>query len=336
MSLLGTPAGEGNPGVLSSALPGSTATVAPPGSATAADDRVSGELTAEPTGGGHRDRPPRWYAIIWSSGKARIGIVLLALFVAMAIFAPWLAPYDPQDGSFEPVLPISGDHPLGTTSQGYDILSQFVYGTRLSLLVGLLGGLFATLLAVVIGLVSGYAEGTWVDHVLSFLTNLALVIPVLPLMLVIIAYSETRGLWLLVFVIGVTSWAGAARTKRAQIISLRNREFVTAARFAGDKPLRIIFREILPNMTSLIAAGFIGAATGAIIAEAGLSFLGFGDPTAVSWGVMLEQANANGALVQGLWVWLLVPGIALALLVTSLTFLNFGVDLLSNPHLRED
>ncbi|MTD12646.1 ABC transporter permease subunit [Nakamurella sp. YIM 132087] len=280
-------------------------------------------------------RPPRWYAILWSNTKARIGIIMLAVFVLMAVLAPVLAPYSPTDGSFAPVLPLSWDHPLGTTAQGYDILSQFIYGARLSLLIGLFGGLFSTVIAVVIGLVSGYAEGTWLDSVLSFFTNLALVVPVLPLMLVIVAYSETRGLWLLVFVIGITSWAGAARAKRAQIITLRNRDFVTAATFAGEKSTRIVFREIMPNMTSLIVASFIGAATGAIVAEAGLSFLGFGDPTSISWGLMLTQANANGALVQGLWVWLFVPGIALALLVTSLTFVNFGVDLLSNPHLRE-
>ncbi len=281
-------------------------------------------------------RPPRWYAIIWSNGKARIGIVLLALFVLMAVFAPLIAPYSSTDASFAPVLPASAAHPLGTTSQGYDILSQFVYGARLSLLVGLFGGLFATAIAIVIGLTSGYAEGTWLDSVLSFFTNLALVVPVLPLMLVIVAYSETRGLGLLVFVIGITSWAGAARAKRSQIITLRNRDFVTAAKFAGESSWRIVFKEILPNMTSLIVASFISAATGAVVAEAGLSFLGFSDPTNISWGQMLTQANANGALVQGLWIWLFVPGIALALLITAMAFINFGVDLLSNPHLRED
>jgi peptide/nickel transport system permease protein len=281
------------------------------------------------------ERPPRWYQIIWSSGKARVGICMLLFFVLMAIFAPLIAPYDPQDGSFAPLLSPSLTHLMGTTSQGYDIFSQFVYGTRLSLLVGIFGGLFATVIAVFVGMISGYAEGTFVDNVLSFFTNLALVVPVLPLMMVIIAYSEVRGLWLMVFVIGITSWAGAARAKRAQIITLRSREFVTAAKFSGEKSMPIVFKEIMPNMTSLVVSGFIAAATGAIVAEAGLSFLGFGDPTSVSWGQMLAFANANGALVQGFWVWLMVPGLALAVLITSLTFINFGVDLLSNPHLRE-
>ena len=211
----------------------------------------------------------------------------------MAIFAPLIAPYGPQDGSFAPLLVPSGTHPMGTTSQGYDIVSQFVFGTRFSLLVGILGGAFATVIAIFVGMISGYAEGTFLDNFLSFFTNLALVVPVLPLMMVIIAYSETRGLWLMVFVIGITSWAGAARAKRAQIITLRSREFVTAAKFSGEKTLPIVFKEIMPNMTSLVVSGFIGAATGAITAEAGLSFLGFGDPTAASWGQMLAFANAT-------------------------------------------
>lgn len=278
---------------------------------------------------------PKWYQIIWSAKKARIGIVLLAIFIFIAVFAKWIAPYDPMDtfGSVE--LP-SREHPLGTTTQGYDILSQLIYGARLSLLIGLLGGAATTLVALVVGMISGYSEGTWLDEVLSFITNLALVVPVLPLMMVLVAYSETRGMALLVIVIAITAWAGHARASRSQIISLRNRDFVTGAKFAGEGTFRIVFREIMPNMTSLVVSGFIGACTGAIGAEAGLSFLGFGDPNTISWGQMLNQANVNGALVQGLWLWLLVPGIALALLITSLTFVNFGVDLLSNPHLRED
>jgi len=281
-------------------------------------------------------RPPRWYEVLWSSKKARIGIVMLAFFVFVAIFAPLLTPYDPNDSSFVPVQDPSGEHWLGTNTLGFDIYTQLLYGTRLSLAIGVLGGLGVTLIALLIGMVSGYAEGTWLDDVLSFVTNLALVVPVLPLMMVIVAYSETRGLGLLVFVVAITGWAGHARTKRAQIITLRSREFVTAARFGGDGMLRIVFREIMPNMTSLVVSGFIAASTAAIAAEAGLSFMGFGDPNTVSWGQMLFQANANGALVQGLWVWLLVPGVFLALITTSLSFVNFGVDLLSNAQLREE
>ncbi|MFB9378834.1 ABC transporter permease [Kineococcus gynurae] len=280
--------------------------------------------------------PPRWYSIIWTSRKARIGILMLGFFLLVALFAPLIAPHSPDDAGFVPVQDPSWSHWLGTNTLGYDIWAQLVHGTRLSLAIGLLGGTATILIALVIGLLAGYAEGTFLDDSLSFLTNLALVVPVLPLMMVIVAYSETRGLGLLVVVVAVTSWAGAAREMRSLIISMRNRDYVQAARFGGDRTGRIVFREILPNMSSLLVSGFIGACTAAIAAEAGLSFLGFGDPNTVSWGQMLAQANANGALVQGLWLWLAAPGLVLALLMTSLTFVNFGVDLLSNPQLREE
>ena len=183
-------------------------------------------------------------------------------------------------------------------------------------------------------MISGYAEGTIVDD-LSFFTNVALVIPVLPLIITLVAYSEVRGIGLIVGVIAITSWAGAARGKRAQIITLRHRDFVTAAKFSGEGPLRIIFAEIMPNMTSLVAAAFVGAATGAIGAEAGLAVLGLGSSDSVSWGTILYQANAAGAASQGLFAWVFVPGLVLAILITAMSFINFGVDLLSNPHLRE-
>jgi peptide/nickel transport system permease protein len=281
------------------------------------------------------ERPESWYSVIWSSKKARVGIIIVAIYVLLAVFAPLIAPYAPTDGSFTPLERASRAHPLGTNVGGQDVLSQLIYGSRVSLLVGLLGGTLATLIALVIGMVSGYTEGTIVDDILSFFTSVALVIPVLPLIIVLVAYSDVRGIGLIVGVIAITSWAGAARSKRAQIITLRNRDFVTAAKFAGEGPLRIIFAEIMPNMTSLVAAAFVGAATGAIGAEAGLAVLGLGSSDSVSWGTILYQANAAGAASQGLFAWVFVPGLVLAVLITAMSFINFGVDLLSNPHLRE-
>ncbi|WP_350278254.1 ABC transporter permease [Kribbella sp. HUAS MG21] len=282
------------------------------------------------------DVADRWYRVVWSSKKARFGIVVVAIYVLVALLAPVIAPYGPTDGSFTPLTGPSARHLLGTNVAGVDVFSQVIYGSRVSLIVGLLGGLLATAIALLIGLVSGYAEGTVVDDVLTFLTNTALVIPVLPLIITLVAYSDTRGIPLIVGVIAITSWAGAARGKRAQIITLRNRDFVTAAKFSGDGPLRIIFSEILPNMTSLVAAAFVGAATGAIGAEAGLAVLGLGSSDSVSWGTILYQADAAGAISQGLFAWVFVPGLVLAVLITSMAFINFGIDLLSNPHLRED
>lgn len=285
---------------------------------------------------GEERGPERWWQVVWSSRKARVGLVILALYVLMAVFAPLIAPHDPTDGSFTPLLGPSGEHWLGTNTNGRDIASQLVFGSRISLLVGLFGGLLATLIALVVGMVSGYAEGTLLDDVLSFFTNVALVIPALPLIITLVAYSNTRGIALIVGVIAITSWAGAARAKRSQIITLRNRDFVTSAKFSGEGTARIIFREIMPNMTSLVVAGFVGAATGAVGAEAGLAVLGLGDTRSVSWGTMLYQANAQGAIAQGLWPWVVAPGLVLAVLITAMSLINFGVDLLSNPHLRED
>jgi peptide/nickel transport system permease protein len=300
----------------------------------------TGGLVTELSGTGASAEPestgPHWWQIIWASPKARAGTIILGIYILVALLAPVIAPYEGTRTDFEALLEPSPAHLLGTTTSGGDILSQLIWGSRVSLLVGLFGGLFATLIALLVGMVSGYFEGTWVDEGLSFLTNVALVVPILPLIITLMAYTETRSIWFTIFVITITSWAGAARAKRSQIITLRNRDYVTAARLAGDGTFTIIFREIMPSMTSLIMAGFFGAATGAVGAEAGLSFLGLGDTSSVSWGTMLYQANTQGALAQGLWIWLFVPGIVLAVLITAFTLVNFGIDLLSNPHLRED
>ncbi|MGB3437900.1 MAG: ABC transporter permease [Actinophytocola sp.] len=290
--------------------------------------RVSGALTKP-------SRVPQWLRILWANRKSRVGVVLLSVFVLAAIFAPLLAPHDPESTEFAASLPVSGDHWLGTTQQGQDVFSQLIHGARTSLLVGLVAGVFSTIVALLIGMTAGYLRG-WVDEFLSGLTNLALVIPVLPLMITLAAYAPVRGVWLIIFVISVTGWAYGAKIKRAQIITLRTRDYVTAAKLAGDGPLRIVFREIMPNMTSLVVVGFMGAATAAIGAEAGLEFLGLGDPTTISWGTMLYWADNGGALLTGQWPWLIAPGLALTMLVTAMTLVNFGVDALSNPALREE
>ncbi|MFD6178939.1 MULTISPECIES: ABC transporter permease [unclassified Isoptericola] len=280
-------------------------------------------------------RTPQWFDILWRNKKARFGMVLLAAFLLMALFAPWLAPYDPHQNGFPPGLPPSSEHWLGTTGRGFDVASQAIWGARTSLLVGLVAGSISTAIALAIGMTAGYLGGL-TDEVLSFLTNLVLVVPTLPLMVVLAAYMPGGGgVWMVVVVIGITGWAGAARNKRAQILTLRNREYIQGARQAGDGIFHIVFREIAPNMTSLIVVGFIGAVGGAIGAEAGLAFIGIGDPETISWGTMLYWANQDGALLTGGFARLLVPGLLLALLTTALTFINFGVDALSNPHLRE-
>jgi peptide/nickel transport system permease protein len=282
-----------------------------------------------------RARAPQWFTILWRNKKARFGMLLLLAFVLMALLAPVIAPYDPRDRSFAGGLPPAAAPWFGTTGKGYDVASQAIFGARTSLVIGLVAGAIATAISLLVAMTAGYLGGM-VDEVLSFVTNLALVVPALPLMITLAAYVPGGGSeWMVIIVISITGWAGAARLKRAQILTLRNREYIQAARMAGDGTFHVIFREIAPNMTSLIVVGFIGAVGGAIGAEAGLAFLGIGNPDTISWGTMLYWANTDGALLTGAFARLVVPGLLLALLTTALTFVNFGVDALSNPHLRE-
>jgi peptide/nickel transport system permease protein len=271
---------------------------------------------------------------LWSNGKARIGIVILGVMILVAVFAPLLAPHSPTSTSFSPYEGPSGSHWFGTTGNGNDVFSQVVYGARVSLLVGLVAGASATLVAVTIGLVAGYRPGV-IDEVLSFLTNLALVIPGLPLMIILAAYIPNRSVWTIVIVVALTSWATGARVVRSQATSIREREYVTSAVFSGEGLFRIVFREILPNMTSLVAGSFFAAATAAVMAEASLEFLGLGNPNTVSWGTILYYAQQQNAMLTGSWVLVFAPGLMIALLAVSFTLINFGVDALSNPRLRE-
>ena len=204
----------------------------------------------------------------------------------------------------------------------------------MSLLVGLSAGVIATLVAMTLGLIAGYRPGV-IDEVLSFVTNLTLVIPGIPLMIILAAYIQSRSVWTIIFVVALTSWATGARVIRSQASTLRAREFVTSAVFSGERLFRVVFREILPNMTSLVAASFFSAATAAVMAQASLEFLGLGDPNTVSWGTILHDAEQQSALLTGQWVIAFAPGLAIALLAMSFTLINFGVDALSNPRLRE-
>jgi peptide/nickel transport system permease protein len=259
---------------------------------------------------------------------------MLAIIILVAIFAPLIAPHSPTATTFTPYLGPSGTNWLGTTGNGQDVSSQLIYGARISLIVGLCAGALATLVAVTFGLISGYRPGL-VDEVLSFATNLALAVPGLPLMIVLAAYIQGHSVWTIVLVVAFTSWATGARVIRSQVKTLRAREFVTSAVFSGERLFRVAFREILPNMTSLVAASFFAAATAAVLAEASLEFLGLGNPATVSWGTILYAAQQQNALLTGQWLMVLAPGLAIVLLMVSFTLINFGVDALSNPRLRE-
>ena len=271
---------------------------------------------------------------LWRNKLSRVGLIILGIIVIGAIIAPWITPYSPNNTSFAPMLGPSMHHLLGTTQQGQDVYSELVYGARDSLIVGWAAGILATFLALLLGLLAGYLPGM-VDEVLSYLMNIFLVIPGLPLMIILAAYAPVKGDVLIIFVITITGWAWGARVLRSQVMSLRSRDYIAAARFAGDSMLRIVFREVLPNMLSLVAATFLGAAVSAILAAAGLEFLGLGDPSINSWGTMLFWAENSGALLQGQWAWLFAPGFMIAVLGTALVLVNFAVDEMANPRLRK-
>jgi peptide/nickel transport system permease protein len=284
-----------------------------------------------------RPRPrPVWRAVrtVGANRMARVGIVILGVLVLVALFAPLLAPYSPTDSDFGRSVGPSAAHWLGTTGSGQDALSRLLYGARVSLVVAFAAGILSTVIAIAVGLFAGYLIGL-AEETINFVVNLFLVVPALPLMIVIATYSPSRGVGVIVLVVVLTGWAWGARVLRAQTATLRGRDFVAAAEFSGERPHRIVFREILPNMTSLVAASFLGAATAAVLGEAGLEFLGLGNPNTISWGTMLFWAQNDNALLVGQWPQILAPGLAIALLAASLSLINFGVDALSNPRLRE-
>jgi peptide/nickel transport system permease protein len=266
--------------------------------------------------------------------KAAVGLGLMALFVVTAIIGPWIAPYDPSARSSDLVQGPSAAHWLGTTHLGQDILSQMLAGTRSVMFVGLLAGLVATVLSLLIGVTSGYLSGTGAET-LSALSNVFLVIPALPLVIIITSIlPETTDLTI-ALVIGLTSWAWGARVLRAQTLSLRRRDYVEAARATGESTWRIILFEIMPNLTAVIASNFVGTVIFAVTSEITLAFIGVntsGDSW--NWGTILFWAQGQQALAQGAWWWFVPAGLAIALLGTALSLLNFGIDEFVSPRLR--
>jgi peptide/nickel transport system permease protein len=272
-----------------------------------------------------------WWDAIRRDRKATVGAVIISVFVVIAIIGPWLAE-SPNELVGMPLQPPSTQHWLGTTGQGQDVLAQLVAGTRVSLAIGFAVGLTVVLVGALVGVTAGYFGGR-VDSLLSLLFNVFLVIPGLPLAIVIAAYLPT-GPFTLGFVLVVTGWAWNARVLRAQTLSQRKRDFVAAAVVAGESNFRIITREILPTMTSLMVAQVIGSTVYAIGAQVGLEFLGLGDVSSITWGTNLYWAQNDAALLTGAW-WTFAPtGLCVALVGFGLTMLNSGFDEITNPRLQ--
>ena len=283
-------------------------------------------VTQKQTRGGWRAMMPTM------SAKFVTGVVIVVTIVLFGIIGP-LVTQNPRYSGNDALQPPSAEHLLGTTKLGYDVFAQLAHGTQGSLLVGIVAGLIAITLSLLFGVLAGYIGG-WRDEGLSLVTNIALVIPGLPLAMVIATYFSTRSWLLVAFVLGITSWAGAAVVLRTQARSLRSRDYVYAAKVAGERSFRVILVEILPNLLPLLAAQFLFAIIFAILGEAGLSYLGLGATDSITWGTILNDAQSGQALGTGAWWWFIPPGILIALLGCGLSLINFAIDEIINPKLR--
>ncbi len=269
----------------------------------------------------------------FQNGKAIVGFSIFSVFVLVGVFAWLLAPYDPASTNFPPSLGPSWAHWLGTTNTGQDIFSQFIWGTQTSLIVGVGAAVVSTLIGFIVGVYGGYKGGI-ADSILNAFSNIFLVMPGLALLILIESYVKNTTPIVNGLIIALTGWAWGARVFRSVAMSLASRDFIVAARLSGAGTLRIMFAEILPNMTSQIAGNLIYSCLGAIMAEAGLAYLGFENIASNSWGTILFWAQNGGAMLNGAWWWFVPPGMAIALVGTSLALMNFGIDQITNPRLR--
>jgi peptide/nickel transport system permease protein len=268
------------------------------------------------------------------SPKLVAGSALILAIALLGLVGPFLVG-DPDRIDNIGLTPPGGGHLLGTTQTGQDVLAQIAYATRGSLYIGLLVGVMATLVSALVGILGAYAGGV-VDEAFSLLSNVMLVIPGLPLVIVISAFvpAEQRGSWTIALVLAITGWAASARVLRGQTLSVRGRDYVLAARVAGEKPWRVIGVEILPNLLPLIASQFVFSVIAAILSEAGLSFLGLGASSSSTLGTMLYYAQNGFALQRGAWWWFVPPGLVIALFGCGLALVNFSIDEIINPTLR--
>ena len=303
------------------------------------------------------------FKLLTGNAKAMTGLIILLLFIAMAIFSPLITKHVPDKRTGNPheypsgivkmaksspdgwvaknladdrrtmIMSKKEDHTLGTTRMGRDVWSQLAYGARVSLGVGFGAGLVVCFLATVIGISAGYFGGK-TDDILTAAMNIMLVIPQYPLLFVLAAFIGEAGPLTIALIIGCTSWAWGARVVRSQTLALREKEFVKAAEVLGESSFRIIFVEILPNLISIVGASFIGSVMYAIMMEATISFLGLGDPSTISWGIMLYNVQTSSAILVGAWWELIAPCLALTTLAIGLALLNFAVDEVANPQLR--
>ena len=273
---------------------------------------------------------------LWQHPKGRLGLIIVALLAICAIFAPLIAPYDPYDVTQRAAkgLSPSFEHPLGTTiSTGQDIFSMLIYGSRVSLAVGVITGLCIAFLGALMGIIAGYVGG-FVDTLIMRLVDVMPVIPTLPLTIVLTNIFG-KSYFMIVFIFTIFGWQGLARVIRSQVLVLKNSNYIKAAELAGASRWRIMTKHILPGVTHLLIMSTAMTSAGIMVAEAGLSFLGLGDPTAISWGKMLAEVQSGGALLFGHWWWIAAPGVGIFLAIFSFMRIGMALEEIFNPRMKQ-
>jgi len=287
------------------------------------------------------DRLRGGWAIYKQNLLGRIGLSLLVMFALMAICSfipPLIDPmYQPMTGVDPEITKSTGPslrHWLGTDFMGRDLLSQLLAGARIAFLVGVSAAFMSIVLGTAIGMVAGYM-GRFVDTLLMRLADMIMVMPTMLVVLMLAALFGQLTIWTIVLIIALFRWPGVSRVIRAQTLSLKHRPFIEAARVAGASHTRIIFRHIMPNVLPLSFLYMTFRVTSAIIIEAALAFLGFGDPSTVSWGMMLQWVWKTGHMFKAPY-WLLPPGICISLITLAFYMLGRAMDEVLDPRLRKE
>ncbi len=258
-----------------------------------------------------------------ASSLSKLGAALFMLFIIMAVFSGQIAPYDPWE-RFEAYSPPSREHILGTNDMGNDILSELICGSRVSIVVGFGAAIMAALIGVVIGLLAGYFRGL-VDEIFMGATDVFLMIPTIPLIIILAAFLRPS-FWILALIMGFLWWTTMARVVRSRALQIREMNFVESARSLGFSDFHIVFSDIFPNVYNVVLPKFMLTIASAMIAEASLSFLGLGDPSMKSWGMIINFAFSRGGFLNGYWWWYLPPGLCITFFVSSVVLLSFAVE----------
>ncbi len=273
----------------------------------------------------------RFLLSVLKNRKGRLGVILVGIVVLAAIFGPMLTPYalddyDIANGLAKP----SAEHLLGTDKNGIDILTQILYGARISLIIGITTGLCVTLLGATLGIVSAYFGKVSAAVILNVI-NVLLVIPTTPLMMIMSNLSSSYLMMIAIFTL--IGWCGTARMVRAQVLSIMNMNYIRAAELAGGSKNYIMFRHIMPSVSHLLIMNTALSCAGFMIAEAGLSFIGLGDPSVMSWGKILVAAQES-AFTSGLWAWVLAPGVAIFITVFGFMQIGYALEEILNPKMK--